>query len=250
MKKTKCSYIFLTALIGLSLYIFFIKYPVKDYFIMKDTRYESSVYYINNHKKTKVLIIAGIHGNEIAGIEAAEKILRDKPDWANFIVIPKANSEAIKLKERNPYYMSDLNRAFPGRQNGTDTEILAYEIFKIIENEEPDFVIDLHEWGKKYDEDSRYLSNGLILSSLDLKFWQIVEKVYNKHILNNNSTKLMLSISPLNGSLNKEIAEKLDIPVLTIESNMNDNLEDRINFHLYTIENIIKKFEMDDLNVF
>jgi hypothetical protein len=56
-----------------------------------------------------------------------------------------------------------------------------------------------------------------------------------------------LSIDPPKGSINREVSEILDIPVLTIESNMENSLKDRVDFHLYIIENIIKNYEMDDL---
>ena len=222
------------------------KVSFSEKYIMEGTRYQSSIYYINNNSKIKVLIIGGIHGNEIAGIEATEKIVENKPNWANLIVIPRANTEAIKFKKRNPYYMSDLNRTFPGRKGGTDTEILAYEIFNLIEKEKPQIVIELHEWEKGYDEDIKYLTNGLILDSYESKLWNIIEKVYNYYRTQDYDIKIMLDISPLEGSLNKEVSERLDIPVLTIESNMKDDIDNRINFHLYVIENVIKRFEMDD----
>ncbi|MDD2446324.1 MAG: succinylglutamate desuccinylase/aspartoacylase family protein [Tissierellia bacterium] len=209
---------------------------------MAGTKYESPIYYIDNGRKIKVMIISGIHGNEIGGIKAAARIIEVKPDWANFIIIPRSNTEAVRNEERNPYYMSDLNRAFPGKPNGTDTEVMAYEIFKLVEKESPDIVMDLHEWERNYDEDSSFLANGLILDLMDSKFMEITEKVYDDYIIDNDSTKIMLDTSSLNGSFNKEVSDRLGIPVLTIESNMNDKLENRISFHLYVIERIINYF--------
>lgn len=242
MIKNKYFYIILTVLIVLSIYYFSYIYNSRDYYIMEDTKFQSPIYYIDNNEKIKVMIISGIHGNEIGSIKAAEKIIKEKPDWANFIILPRANTEAIKINARNPYYMNDLNRAFPGKSKGTDTEVLAYEIFKLIEKEKPDIVMDLHEWERNYDEDNSFLSNGLISNLNDVKFGEITEKVYDDYIIDNNPTKIMLESSFLEGSLNKEISNILSIPVLTIESNMNEELEDRIDFHLYVIEKIIKYF--------
>lgn len=215
-------------------------------FIMEDTQYETPIYYLNNGvEKPKVFIISGIHGNEIAGIKASEFIIEEEYDWAKIIVIPKANHEAYKLKVRNPYYMSDLNRSFPGKINGTDTEKLAYEIFNRIKIEKPDFLIDLHEWDNNFDEDPRLLVNGLIMNSIEGKLWKIGEKVYNQYNNQNKKDKLVLNIGPPKGSINKEVSERLGIPVITIESNMNNSLRDRVDFHLYIIENIIKNYGMD-----
>ncbi len=218
----------------------------KEYdYLMKETKYETPIYYLNNNKKIKIMIIAGIHGNEIGGIKAGENIIEEKYKWANMVIIPRANNEACKLEVRNPYYMSDLNRAFPGNENGTDTEVLANEIFIKIKSEKPDFIIDLHEWDKRFDEDSKLLVNGLILNSIDNKLWKIAEKIYNEYNQLGVKDKLIIDIGTPKGSLNKEISERLNIPVLTIESNMNNPLDERIDFQLYIIENLIRNYEME-----
>lgn len=214
--------------------------------LMKDTKYQTPIYYLNeNNNKIKIVIVAGIHGNEIAGVKAVEKIIEEKYNWAEMILIPKANIEAYKSKVRNPYYMSDLNRSFPGKDKGTDTELLAKEIFNIIEKEKPDFVLDLHEWNKAYDEDEKKLDNGLIFNSTENKLWKSGEKIYNEYGDTKTNNMLTLNLGSPNGSLNKEIWEFLNIPVLTIESNMSESLDQRIDFHLQIIKKIIKNYEMD-----
>lgn len=214
--------------------------------IMEDSRYESPIYYLNKNKNgPKIVIVAGIHGNEIAGIEAAEKIIEEAYDWAEMVIIPRANIEAARLGVRNPYYMSDLNRSFPGRNPGTDSQLLADEIFTIIKNESPDMVFDLHEWEKKFDEDESLLEYGLIFNSMENKLWESVEKLYNEYKYLNLDYKLVRSLGPPSGSINKEVSERLKIPVLTIESNMGDSLEKRFDFQLDIIKNTIKNYEMD-----
>lgn len=217
-------------------------------YLMDKSKYETPVYYLDNKdKKVKIFIIAGIHGNEVGGIKAAEEIVQENFNWSSMVVVPMGNIEACRLQVRNPYYMSDLNRAFPGRHNGTDTERLAYEIFELIKREKPDFVIDLHEWNSRFDEDSNLLANGLISNDIGNRLWKSAEKVYSAYNSLGGRDKLILSIGPPKGSINREVSEILDIPVLTIESNMENSLKDRVDFHLYIIENIIKNYEMDDL---
>lgn len=207
---------------------------------MEGTRCETYAYYKKKKiSRMKVIIIAGIHGNEVAGIKAAESILEN--DYSSsLIVIPRANIEASKLKVRTPYYMEDLNRSFPGNSKGSEVKKLANEIFTLIEKEKPDFVLDLHEWNVEYDEDPKLHSNGLILDTIEGKFWKTVEKVYND--IKDENIKTMLTLGPPKGSLNKEVTERLKIPVLTIETNMNQPLEDRINFHISIIERLIKYY--------
>lgn len=215
-------------------------------YLMEETRYETPIYYLNNiFKKKKIFIISGIHGNEIGGIEASEKIIKENHKWGEMIIIPRANNEAYKLRVRNPYYMSDLNRVFPGKKNGTDTERLADEIFNIIKKVKPDIVFDLHEWDSRFDEDSSLYMNALIFNSIGGEFWKSAEKIYNEYNGFQKGDKLVLNVGPPAGSINKEVSERLNIPVVTIESNINNRLEDRVDFHLYIIKNIIKNWEME-----
>lgn len=236
------------AIIGIIIIMLLYSFPddKRQNLLMVGTRYESPIYYLTDSRnKTKVFIISGIHGNEVGGIGASERIITQKYEWADMTIIPRANEEAYKLKVRNPYYMSDLNRAFPGKENGTDTERLAYEIFNLVKKGKPDIVIDLHEWDNKFDEDNSLLTNGLVINSVGGRLWESGEKVYNQYNKLDKKDKLLLNIGPPSGSINKEISERLNIPVITIESNMNNSLEDRIDFHLYIIENIINEYEMD-----
>lgn len=240
--------LFIKIVIIIGILIFFVlgnKKEDKLEWIMKDTLYETSIHCINQRiRKPKIFILAGIHGNEIAGIKAA-KLLMEEDLGVNLILLPVANSEAYRIEARNPYYMTDLNRAFPGRKEGTHTDQLAYEIFEAIRRHKPDFVIDLHEWERVHDENSQILNHGFILNSIESKLWQVAEKVYNSYNQINHG-KISMDLQPPPGSLNKEVSERLKIPVLTIESNMAYELEERINFHTKTIKEVINTYEMDD----
>lgn len=209
--------------------------------IMVGTEYETPIFYLDNGRDLEVLIIAGIHGNELAGILAAERIIDEALDWANFIIIPRANVEAVKLGVRYPYYMQDLNRAFPGKGTGRDTEVLAYEIFEFIETLDPDLILDLQEWERRSDEDGTHYCHGLIIGSNGLDIWKAVEGIvreYNSKF-GSSGVKLIIEAGVLDGSLNKEVWRGLGIPVITIESNMKLGMEDRVDFQLFIIEQLL-----------
>ena len=217
-------FLYMIILITLFLIAYFFFNADKKQYIMEGTVYETPVYYINNNQRMKVMIIGGIHGNEIGGIIAADDIVDNEYDWADFIIIPRANIEAFKQNVRAPYYMSDLNRAFPGKLLATDTEELAFGLYSFIQDVNPDLVIDLHEWRRKYDGDGSTNSNGLIVSSGDMKFFKAIENVYADCIGANSDYKVMLEFGGISGTLNREVSEGLGIPALTIESNMNTDI--------------------------
>jgi len=95
-----------------------------------------------------ILIISGVHGNEIGSILVAREI----KGWLegggieHVEVLPEVNLEAIEAHQReNPVDGKDLNRIFPGDKDGTHSEIIAHDIFQ--KAKEFDAVIDLHTYG-------------------------------------------------------------------------------------------------------
>lgn len=92
-----------------------------------------------------VLVIGGIHGDEPASYLAAGEIASWVVDRGTLIVIPRANTAAIRRQHRLGADLLDLNRTFPGRHDGGPTEQLAAAIYAVMLEHQPDWVIDLHE---------------------------------------------------------------------------------------------------------
>lgn len=98
----------------------------------------------------KILITAGIHGNEIGSVLIAREIRGwvESRDLDNVTVIPEVNLRAVENKQReNPEDGKDLNRVFPGDENGTRSDRTAHRIFQVARDH--DFLIDLHTYGEK-----------------------------------------------------------------------------------------------------
>lgn len=95
-----------------------------------------------------LLAVAGVHGYEFASILAVEQ-LADRFDPAHLsgtlILVRVAHVPAFETRSVyvNPYDRKNLNRAFPGSPDGTQTERIAWALStELIAN--ADFVIDLH----------------------------------------------------------------------------------------------------------
>src|SRR5580658_4047871 len=103
----------------------------------------------------KLAIVAGAHGTEYASIIALEKLAINPADLSGtLIVLPLINlaSFAEKVPHVNPVDGKNMNRMYPGKADGTQTERASWAIaHQVIE--QCDFLIDLH--GGDLDENLR-----------------------------------------------------------------------------------------------
>jgi hypothetical protein len=93
----------------------------------------------------KVLLGAGIHGDEVAGIFALEEIVpRIRVHSGTLIILPRMNIPAIQIQRRR--YNIDLNRVFPGLPTPAPYEYpLAREIYRLVKDRQIEYVVSLHE---------------------------------------------------------------------------------------------------------
>lgn len=68
----------------------------------------------------EIAVVGGIHGDEPCGINAIERLLTDPPVFRKPVLFVIANEKAIEQGKR--YVEEDLNRAFPGDENGPTHE--------------------------------------------------------------------------------------------------------------------------------
>jgi len=101
-------------------------------------------------------IEAGIHGDEIAGVHAAEELLETglEPERGTLIVCPLMNPRAYRAQQRMAPGGLDLNRCFPGDPAGTRAEHrLAATFMSAMTNARPDLLVTLHESKKRFHPD-------------------------------------------------------------------------------------------------
>lgn len=115
------------------------------------TKWETPFFVINGENPgPTVVITGGIHGDEPAGAQAAEQIRHWPLRSGRLIVIPRVNAPGLEEGTRRmpavekPH--NDLNRNFPKTKAGAEPHgELAMALWKLVEAEKPDWVIDLHE---------------------------------------------------------------------------------------------------------
>jgi predicted deacylase len=104
----------------------------------------------------------------------------------------------------------NLNRAYPGSEQGTLTERIAFAITKLVKDEKIDMVIDLHEAAPEYP-----VINALVAHqrAIDLAAMVTVE-------LQMSDIDIQLEVSPENfhGLIHREIGDFTDAKVMLLET--------------------------------
>lgn len=101
-----------------------------------------------------VLVQAGIHGDEVAGVHALQELLEEdlRPARGRLLVVPIMNPPAYRVRRRFVEGGLDLNRAFPGDADHARYEPRLARIFMdLVLEERPALVATLHESQKRYD---------------------------------------------------------------------------------------------------
>ena len=102
------------------------------------------------------LVMAGNHGDEYPGQVAILRLAREleaRPERVRgrVILIPALNMPAAKAATRlSPLDGKNLNRSFPGRADGTPTEMIAHYLTTVL-FPLADIVIDIHTGGRSMD---------------------------------------------------------------------------------------------------
>jgi predicted deacylase len=109
---------------------------------------------IRNGAGPTALLIAGSHGDEYEGQVALAKLAREiaaEDVRGRIIILPALNFPAVEAGRRlSPLDEGNLNRLFPGRAEGSPTEMIAHYVSEIL-LPMADLVVDLHAGGRSLD---------------------------------------------------------------------------------------------------
>ena len=111
---------------------------------------------VNRGSGPTALVMAGNHGDEYPGQVATLRLMRalaSAPDkvTGRVILIPALNVPASKAATRlSPLDGKNLNRSFPGRADGTPTEMIAHFLTTVL-FPLANIVIDMHTGGRSLD---------------------------------------------------------------------------------------------------
>jgi len=105
---------------------------------------------VKNGDGPKVVITAGTHGDEYEGQLIVSKLIREVTAdmiQGQLVLVPMANFPAAEAGLRtSPIDEGNLNRKYPGKPDGTMTELIAHYVEEVI-FPGTDYYIDLHSGG-------------------------------------------------------------------------------------------------------
>jgi N-alpha-acetyl-L-2,4-diaminobutyrate deacetylase len=111
---------------------------------------------VNNGPEATALVMAGNHGDEYPGQVAILRLMREldaRPQQVRgrIILIPALNMPAAKAATRlSPLDGKNLNRSFPGKPDGTPTEMIADYLTSVL-FPLAEIVVDIHTGGRSVD---------------------------------------------------------------------------------------------------
>jgi hypothetical protein len=217
-------------------------------YICVGTDYETPVYIIKtDSKEPTIMVVAGTHGNEKAGIKAAE-YLKDNLhiERGTLIIIPRANILACEENVRSFPAEINLNRVYPGNSQGNSVEKLASEIFNLMKRYDIGLLVDLHESIEFYKKNPKNYGQTVVIDSDDDCLFELssflVEEM-NRGI-NEDSNKYQVLVDPVKGSTAYCAYFQLDIPALTFETCRKLPISFRIEEQIKFVKIILSKWDM------
>ncbi|MEG1773347.1 MAG: succinylglutamate desuccinylase/aspartoacylase family protein, partial [Oscillospiraceae bacterium] len=146
-------------------------YPteVSSYLLAEGTDVENEVTVIKGAEKgPTVYIVAGLHGDEIAGWMTGNLLKKVSIKAGELRILSPANRWGASAQPRTRYITEDqdLNRNFPGSADGTMAQRFDHAVYTDIEAAQPVFLFDLHE-ARINKKDRDFLGSSLIYTSLD-----------------------------------------------------------------------------------
>ena len=192
-----------------------------------------------------VVVVGGMHGNEVAGYEAAGEIADWRIDAGTLVAIPEANAVAIEQGTRSGDDWTDLNRQFP--EGETPETELARAIWNVIVDYDADAVVDLHESTGIYAGDpvdgvgqAIFHSGGEAVETAE----ETVEYVNERYV---DDPDLAFETGPFSGPntepsglLVHKAARDLGAEAYLVETLSTDvDLETRVRWHLAITERLV-----------
>lgn len=176
-------------------------------------------------RRPVILVTAGIHGTEVAGVRAALLLAQMKVHKGTLIVVPKVNKQALLEHKRGT---PDVNRSFSRFATDPPTTSIARELQQLVRRHQPDYCIDLHEADGFHRLDERKLGQTLIAYPHEdtINLARRVTRRINRRIRLNHR-KFSVKTGKLRGSFRTYAGDVKGVRAITVETCMQQPLRIR-----------------------
>ncbi len=220
--------------------------------LAEGTRWQTPYYVIDSNKPgPTVMIVGGVHGNEVAGAKAAEIIRHWVIVRGKLLVVPRANAPALLADKRcdpnEPTETRDLNRNFPCKGGLYKPRGAAAEaLWQLTERTKPDWLVDLHE-GIDFRKTSKSTGGSIIGTNSEevVRIAKIMLDAVNATIDNPKQKHVML-MGPARGSLARAAWERLQAKAIILETCRKDPLDVRVRQHELMVHLLLTNLKMID----
>ena len=224
--------------------------------LAEGTYFETKWYsYDSEEPGPRVLITAGMHGDEPAGALSARQIADWTVSRGVLVVLPRCNEPALAARKRRIPDLEgssgDLNRHFPPpgvAEVVTDEQ--ASRIWQFVQAQDPDVLLDLHEGYGFRAAGSKSVGSSVITHRLnDNAQQQAMLHAVNIEIDDEQRVFVPL-YSAVKGSLVRAAAEQLDIDAHILETTKKDqSVSTRVRQHRRMVAALLTHLDMADESV-
>ncbi|MFD1677929.1 succinylglutamate desuccinylase/aspartoacylase family protein [Alicyclobacillus fodiniaquatilis] len=201
---------------------------------------ETSYYVIRASREGPVVLVtAGIHGTEIAGVQAAERLRNIQLNQGTLIVIPTVNIRAYRRRERGK---PDLNRTFPRRSSDKAKHRISRHLFALARRYQPEWCIDLHEANGFYRLDRSKLGQTLIAYPNQATVYTAKQVVAGlNQSITKGTRKFAVKQGKLYGSFRTAAGAVLGCRAITVETSMQQPRAVRVQYQVRIVRALLRE---------
>jgi predicted deacylase len=205
------------------------------------TPWETTGYIVDSGKTGPVaLVLGGVHGNEPAGAAAAEQVCGFSPVKGKIVVVPRVNPLGLSDNVRYLSEIGDMNRVYPPAGDNTPAEKLGVELIRLMQQQNISLLIDLHEARTFHKIDRMSLGQTLLFANNAASAELAMETVDAVNLrIDEEVRKFALVGHPIKSSSAWYAGRYLGIAAFTVETSVQQSLEDRVNQHLAIVKELL-----------
>ncbi len=192
------------------------------------------------------LVMGGVHGNEPAGALAADRVCGFAVARGTLIVIPRVNKLALAANIRTLPEIGDINRAYPGRADGTPAERIAAAVEALIGEYRVSLLVDLHEARTFHRLDHTSLGQMILFAANDRSAEMALAAIdHINGLITEPVKKFAFGAYPIPGSAAYHAGAVLGLAAFTVETSGQQPLEARAAQHVAVVRSLLRQEGVD-----
>lgn len=220
--------------------------PIQKKWLASGSSYATPYYDFQSQRKgPTVMVVAGIHGNETASIQAAKQLVDRlfSQELAlkkgRLVIVPVVHQTAYRQRIRG---IPDLNRTFPRRSGKKAGHPLSSALYQLAVRIGPTWYLDLHEANGLSQVRASSLGQTLITNPGNRSIPQARRLIKDiNRTISKKSHHFNLRLHELPGSSRTAAARLLKARAVTVETCWSLAKADRVRYQIYLVKGFLRK---------